>query len=316
MRSASASRALVPAHEERWYQVYGEVVTSGAPIHFEDHAAALGRWYEVYAYRVGDPAERQVGVLFADITRRKQAERELHDADRRKDEFLATLSHELRNPLAPLRSALDILQMTDDAAVVRQLVPLMSRQVDQMTRLVNDLIEISRITHGQVALQMEPLELAAVLADAVETSRPLLDAARQTLALELPDTPLPVRGDALRLAQVFTNLLNNAARHGRRGHGGGAVVLRAWRDRAHVLVSVRDDGDGIPPDQLQAIFGLFTQLGRDRDSAQPGLGIGLSLVRSLVHGHGGEVEARSAGLGQGAELVVRLPLAPDVADNP
>ena len=299
-------RELAPAHEEHWYRIYGEVARSGVPVRFENQAEALGRWYDVYAYPVGDPLTRQVGILFAEITERRLTEQALRDADRRKDEFLATLAHELRNPLAPLRTALDILQLTDDAETASRLHAIMARQVDQLTRLVEDLMEVSRITRGNVHLRIADIDLRDVVRAAIETSRPLLDERGQVLRVDLPVSPLPVEGDAMRLAQVLVNLLNNAARYGR---AGGHVWLRAWRDGDRVALSVRDDGIGIAADKLQSIFQPFTQLERETREAQGGLGIGLSLVRSLVKRHGGEVSANSAGAGQGSEFVLRLPLA-------
>jgi len=299
-------RELAPAHEEHWYRIYGEVARSGVPVRFQNQAEALGRWYDVYAYRIGDPLARQVGILFADITERRRNEQALRDADRRKDEFLATLAHELRNPLAPLRSALDILQLTDDAQTTSRLHAIMARQVDHLTRLVEDLMEVSRITRGNVQLRVAGVDLRDVVRAAVETSRPLLDERGQALRLDLPALPLAIEGDAMRLAQVVVNLLNNAARYGR---AGGNVWLRAWRDDGRVALSVRDDGIGIAVDKLQSIFQPFTQLDRENREAQGGLGIGLSLVRSLVERHGGEVSASSAGAGQGSEFVLRLPAA-------
>ena len=298
-------RELAPAHEEHWFRIYGEVALTGEPVRFENRAEALGRWYDVYAYRVGDPLAHQVGILFADITERRRIEQELRDADRRKDEFLATLAHELRNPLAPLRTALDILRLTNDADTATRLHAIMMRQVDQLTRLVEDLMEVSRITRGNIQLRTADIDLSEVARAAIETSRPLLDEREQTLVVDL-STPLPIEGDGMRLAQALVNLLNNAARYGRRG---GRVWLRAWRDGGQVAVSVRDDGIGIAADKLQAIFQPFAQLNREAHDAQGGLGIGLSLVRSLVQRHGGEVSAHSAGEGRGSEFVVRLPVA-------
>jgi signal transduction histidine kinase len=299
-------RELAPSHEQHWFDLYGEVARSGQPVRFEHEAQALGRWYDVYAYRVGDPLARQVGILFADITARRQAEFALREADRRKDEFLATLSHELRNPLAPLSSALEVLHRSNDPERAARLHAIMARQVDQLTRLVDDLMEVSRITRGHLHLRMAPVDLRGVVRAAIETSRPLLDAQRQSLAVELPDAPLPVVGDAMRLAQVLTNLLNNAARYGRPG---GHVRLRAWRDGDDAAIAVRDDGIGIASDKLQSIFQPFMQLHREVDGMQAGLGIGLSLVLSLIERHGGRVVARSAGEGRGSEFIVRLPMA-------
>jgi signal transduction histidine kinase len=301
-------RELAPSHESHWFEIYGEVARSGIPARFENQARALGRWYDVYAYRIGDPLARQVGILFADITERRRAEQALREADRRKDDFLATLAHDLRTPLAPLRTALDVLQRSDDPSRAPRLHAIMARQVDQLTRLVDDLMEVSRITRGHVHLRMQTIDLRDIVHVAIETSRPALDAQGQSLAVELPPLPLPVLGDPMRLAQVLTNLLNNAARYGRVG---GRVRLRAWSDGTDVAIGVSDDGIGIPADKLQSIFQPFIQLHREVDGPQAGLGIGLSLVHSLVQRHGGSVMASSEGEGHGSEFIVRLPRAED-----
>lgn len=299
------ARDLVPDQEEHWHEIYGRVAITGEPVRLESQARALGRWYEVYASRVGDPLAHQVAILFADITERKRTQAAEREADRRKDAFLATLAHELRNPLAPLRTSLHVLTNTDEPRTVKRLYDIMGRQVDQLSRLVDDLMEVSRITRGQVDLRMEPVELASVVRNAVETSRPLIDQSGQTLTVTLPQAPLQVHADAVRLAQVVTNLLNNAARYGR---GGGNIALRLSRDGDEAVIAVRDEGIGIPADKLQVVFELFTQLDRHAGQAQGGLGIGLSLVRSLVQMHGGVVTATSEGLGRGSEFAVRLPL--------
>ncbi|MDB6164422.1 MAG: domain S-box protein [Xanthomonadaceae bacterium] len=296
---------LVPGYERRWMDIYGRVATTGEPVRFEQQAKALDRWYEVSAYRVGDPLARQVAVLFADITQRKSAQEGEREADRRKDAFLATLAHELRNPLAPLRTSLHVLKATDEPQTVTRLYDIMGRQVDQLSRLVDDLMEVSRITRGQIELRLEPVDLASVLRNAVETSRPQVEQSGQTLSMTLPHTPLHVHADAVRLAQVVTNLLNNAARYGKPG---GNIALRLWHEDGEAAIAVRDDGIGIPPEKLQEVFELFTQLDRHSSNAHGGLGIGLSLVRSLVQMHGGSVAAMSDGPGLGSEFVVKLPL--------
>lgn len=296
---------LIPGHEQHWFDIYGRVAMTGEPVRFENAAARLDRWYEVSAFRVGDPLARQVAVLFADITARKHAQAVDSEANRRKDTFLATLAHELRNPLAPLRTSLHVLTLTDEPRTVKRLHDIMGRQVDQLSRLVDDLMEVSRITRGQIELRMEPVDLAMVLRNAVETSRPQIEHSGQTLSITLPHVPLHVHADPVRLAQVVTNLLNNAARYGK---AGGNIALRLWREEDEALIAVRDEGIGIPTDKLDEVFDLFTQLDRHAGHAQGGLGIGLSLVRSLVQMHGGQVSAASDGTNAGAEFVVRLPL--------
>jgi signal transduction histidine kinase/ActR/RegA family two-component response regulator len=226
---------------------------------------------------------------------------------RRKDEFLAMLAHELRNPLAPIRNALHVLDLDDsDPARRSKLRAVMLRQVDHMVRLVSDLVEASRLSQGKIALQSQAIDLRDALRDALDQGRPQAQAARQTLTVALPEAPLPMHGDPVRLAQVFGNLVNNAAKYGRPG---GHIRVSARREGEWALVSVQDDGIGIAPDLLPRIFDLFTQGQRDGQRMPEGLGIGLALVRSLVEMHGGSVRARSDGRDQGTELLVRLPLA-------
>src|SRR5262245_49944187 len=210
------------------------------------------------------------------LAERKRAEEALRDADRRKDEFLAVLAHELRNPLSPIRSSLDILQLSapGDAAVTR-VRDMMERQVNHMVRLVDDLMEVSRITSGKITLRKEPVEVAAILYNAMETSRPLIEAAGHKLALTIPPEPLIVEGDSVRLTQVVANLLNNAAKYGRTG---GQIWLTVRRDGDTVAISVRDTGIGIPPGMLSRVFDLFAQVDGDAGRSQGGMGIGLTLV--------------------------------------
>jgi signal transduction histidine kinase/ActR/RegA family two-component response regulator len=239
------------------------------------------------------------------LAERARAEESLRLADRRKDEFLATLGHELRNPLAPLLTALKLLKTTgtQDPVAIR-VGAVMDRQVNHLVRLVNDLLEVSRITRGLIDVQREPLDLAFVVHSAVDTSRPAVDEAGHELSVELPAEPVTVYGDAVRLTQVFANLLTNAAKY---TNAGGRIRIGVRREGGRALVSVRDNGIGIAADQLQAVFEMFTQVDRSNRRAQGGLGIGLTLVRSLVTMHGGRVEACSAGLGCGSEFVVDLP---------
>jgi two-component system, sensor histidine kinase len=230
----------------------------------------------------------------------------LRESDQRKTEFLATLAHELRNPLAPMSTALTLLMRKQhDASEARRYYELMGRQIDHMVRLVNDLMEVSRITRGKIELRMEAVALESVIKDAIELSRPLLEGSKHDLAMELCDEPLVVRGDGVRLTQVFSNLLNNAAKYTAPG-GKIRIVLRKEGRRA--VVEVWDNGTGIAPEMLKSIFEMFVQVSGTSKAAQGGLGIGLTLVKSLVELHGGSVEAISAGLGQGAMFCVRLPL--------
>ena len=233
---------------------------------------------------------------------RARAVQALQEADRRKDEFLATLSHELRNPLAPLRNSLQALRLMDQpdspAAPIHE---RMERQVEQLVRLVDDLLEVSRITRGTFALRREGVDLAAIVRAAVETSSPSMEAAGHRLELSLPDEPLRLDGDPVRLTQILANLLNNAARY---TPPGGRISVTLARQADTALVSVRDSGAGIAPEALPRLFEMFS---RGADSS--GLGIGLALCRRLAEMHGGTIEAQSEGPGQGSAFTVRLPLA-------
>jgi PAS domain S-box-containing protein len=235
---------------------------------------------------------------------RDQAER-LREADRRKDEFLAMLAHELRNPLAPIRNAAQIIRLLSPADPnLQRARDIIERQAQHLTRLVDDLLDVSRLTRGKITLQKEPVELATVIAQAVETSRPLIDARRHELAVTLPREPLQVEGDATRLAQVIANLLNNAAKYTPEG---GHIGLTVEPRPGEAMVRVRDDGVGISAELLTQVFDVFAQGDCSLARSEGGLGIGLTLVKSLVEMHGGSVEAHSDGPGKGSELVVRLP---------
>ncbi len=242
-----------------------------------------------------------------------QLYRELRDADRRKDEFLATLAHELRNPLAPIRNALQLLRMPGaSVAVADDARLMMERQLQQMVRLVDDLLDVSRITRNRLELRRERIEFAAVIQSAIETSRPLIEQGRHKLTVHLPTDGVYLDGDAVRLAQVFSNLLNNSAKY---TEPGGDISLTAQVDDGQVVVRVADTGIGIPAESLPQVFEMFSQVERNLNRAQGGLGIGLTLVRRLVEMHGGSVEAHSAGPEKGSEFVVRLPtVAPAPAE--
>jgi len=248
---------------------------------------------------------RAVAVI-EDVTERRQAEHDLREADRRKDEFIATLAHELRNPLAPIRNSLHIVRMAgiQDPAIQR-VAAMMERQVRHMVRMVDDLLEVSRISRGKIELRRERVPLAAVLRSAADTSRPLIDAGGHDLRLELPGESVAVDGDAVRLAQVFANLLNNSAKYTPMG---GRIEVSVTVEEGVAQICVKDNGEGIPPAMLDKVFNMFTQVDAG-NRAQGGLGIGLTLARTLVHLHGGTIEARSEGRGAGCEFLIRLPLS-------
>ncbi|MDZ4686859.1 MAG: PAS domain S-box protein [Planctomycetaceae bacterium] len=251
--------------------------------------------------------------IVRDITREKAAEQqiqglmaELQDADRRKDEFLATLAHELRNPLAPIRNTLEILKRQNlDGDTLTEARATMDRQLGQMVRLVDDLLDVSRITRDKLELRRERVELASIVHHAVETSRPLAEAAGHQLTVTLPPDPLYLDADPIRLAQVFGNLLSNACKY---TEPGGRIDLAAERVDDSVVVRVKDTGIGIPVDKLDAVFELFAQVATALERSQGGLGIGLTLAKRLVELHGGHVEVSSDGPGTGSEFRVRLPL--------
>ena len=241
------------------------------------------------------------------LAKRQEAEEALRQADRRKDEFLAILAHELRNPLAPLRNSINILQLTEsNDAGTKRLCETMERQVNHLVRLVDDLLEVSRITRGKIELRKETVAVAAVMRNAIETSRPTIDEAEVQLAISLPQEPILVDGDFVRLAQVFANLLNNAAKYTNRG---GQIWFTAKSEHDEAVISLRDSGIVIPPEHMPNVFDLFMQVDKATNRSQGGLGIGLTLVRNLVELHHGRVTVHSDGPGRGSEFVVRLPVA-------
>jgi signal transduction histidine kinase/CheY-like chemotaxis protein len=245
----------------------------------------------------------------------------LKESDQRKDEFLAMLAHELRNPLAPIRNATQILRVKGSALPELQWArDVIDRQVQQMTRLVDDLLDLSRINHGRIELRTEQVELATVVNSAVESSRPLIDKRGHALTVTIPPEPIHLEVDLTRLSQVLANLLNNASKYTEQG---GCIWLTAERQNDQVVIRVRDTGIGISTELLPRVFEMFKQVDRSLERSEGGLGIGLTLVQRLVEMHGGTVEAHSLGLGKGSEFVLRLPLAvgdkkqqpPSVADR-
>jgi PAS domain S-box-containing protein len=304
------------AIDRRWPE--HELQVARAEGHFEDEGWRVRKdgsqfWANVVITALHDDAGRHLGFskITRDLTERKRSEEnarrlvEEAAARRAAEEFLATLAHELRNPLAPMRNALQVIQLAgSDPAAVGQAREMMERQMRHMVRLVDDLLDVSRITGGKLELRKQRVDLAAVVRTAVETSRPLIEAAGHELAVTLPPQPVFVDGDPVRLAQVFANLLNNAAKYTERG---GKIWLTAERQGSDAVVSVRDTGLGIPGEMLGKVFELFTQVDRTLEKAQGGLGIGLTLVRRLTEMHGGSVEAHSEGYGHGSVFSVRLP---------
>lgn len=282
--------------------------------HFET-GEALWMAYKVIALR--DDAGKTVAfaTVSQDVTERRELEHELRRlaadlsrADRHKDEFLATLAHELRGPLAPLGNVLEVWKRTDDAEMLRRARKTMERQLGQIVRLVDDLLDLNRISHDLLELRRSRVELATVLQQAVEASQPLARSLGHELRLMLPAEPLRLEADPARLAQVFGNLLSNACKY---TEPGGVISVTASREGSEVVAVVKDTGTGIPADEIDSIFEMFTQADRSLRQAQDGLGIGLTLVQRLVEMHGGTVEAKSPGPGRGSEFVVRLPALSD-----
>jgi PAS domain S-box-containing protein len=269
---------------ERWDGVCLPILCNAAPIR-DESAGIVGA---VLAYQ--------------DISERKRMEDALREADRRKDEFIAVLSHELRNPLAPIRYALPILQEERFSEAAGRAMAAINRQVDHLARLVDDLLDVSRITRGKIELRREYVTLASVVQASVEAAAPVIAFGSHTLKLNVAEEPIWVHADLPRMVQVVTNLLNNSAKYTQRG---GEIVLDAWREGADAVISVRDNGLGITKDALASIFEMFRQV--NRADGQGGLGIGLALAKRLVEMHEGRIEARSAGLGEGAEFVLRVP---------
>ena len=291
-----------------------ERVLRGEPVEYEAeirYAEAGLRWvrvnYQPELDRRGE-VSGWIGTI-TDISERKEFERGLQEADRRKDEFLSMLAHELRNPLAPIRSGVQVLLSRELAdPELRRCTQVIERQVAHMARLLEDLLDVTRITHRRLELRRERVDLATVIAAAVETSRPAIDEGGHELVVSLPDEPVLLDADPVRLAQVLSNLLNNAAHH---TEAGGHLRVSAEREGAEALVTVSDDGIGIAPERLPRLFDMFSPAGPAAAHAPDGLGIGLALARLLVELHGGRIAARSEGPGRGSAFTVRLPVASD-----
>ena len=284
-------------------------------IRFRNFKTGEARWMAYKVLILTDAATQPVAyaTVSQDVTERKRLEdnlrrlaADLSDADRRKNEFLATLAHELRNPLAPMSNMLEVLKRADgNVEIFKRAHETIERQLGQMVRLVDDLLDLNRITHDRLELRRSEVELSSVIQQAVEVARPVIDAAEQKLIVNLPSDPIYLNADRARLAQVFGNLLNNSGKYTR---AGGRISLTATRMDTEVIVTVKDNGAGIPPDKLDSIFEMFMQVDRSSERSQGGLGIGLTLVKRLTEMHGGSIEARSSGEGEGSEFIVRLPV--------
>lgn len=299
---------------------YRQAMRLQIPVQFEAFYSPLDRWFDLRVY----PSASGISLFFLDITERKKVEHalresqrvlaaqaeELRTADRSKDEFLAMLAHELRNPLSPLRNASEILRSADGSAEEReQAQSIIGRQIENMSRMIDDLLDVSRITEGKIELRKKPVDLNAILTEAANSARAGCLAQKQTLTVELVQSPTYVDADSTRLEQVFGNLLGNATKYGGEGC---EILLKAEMDLStafpQAIITVKDNGAGIDPALLPRIFDLFVQASRTLDRAHGGLGIGLTLVQRLIRLHGGHVEARSDGLGHGSEFKIYLPI--------
>jgi len=310
-------RELIPNIESDWIERFATMLLSGQSVHFEDFSKSLNRWLDVFAHPVGDPGSRTIALLFSDITARKKSEKvllqlasDLAEADRRKTGFLATLAHELRNPLAPIRAGLGILRMNDDKAAVAQTLNMVERQVSQMVNLIDDLLDIARISSSKLELKKDLVDLKGIVSMAIETSQPHIQDSQHALVVQMPEKPLMLEADPTRIAQVIANLLNNAAKY---TPSGGRIELSVHRENSYVVISITDNGIGLAPEKLEAVFEMFSQADLRTNRAHGGLGIGLSLVRQLVEMHGGAVNAASSGMGRGSTFTVMLPLARSAA---
>lgn len=309
-------RELVPDHDEHWFEIYGRVAVTGESVRFERPAAALGRFYDVYAFRVGAPEQRWVAVLFNDISERKLAEERLRESDRRKDEYLAMLGHELRNPLGAIRNATELLRLTGaEDPGLRRVYELLDRQSSHMSRIIDGLLDVSRIAQGKINLELRVIDVREVVERVLEARASAIATHELQLRSERSAHPLWVAGDDARLVQVLDNLIGNALKF---TPPSGTLTVVVERDEPWVVIRVRDTGVGIRPERLSSIFEPFEQEAQDMARTTGGLGLGLALAKGLVELHHGTIAAHSDGPGTGAELVVRLPLvaAPVVVVEP
>jgi PAS domain S-box-containing protein len=310
LRLADAMREVTERSSGRTEVLVQRPGASPQPIEIVIHPSPI---HALFCFVVTDLGPRR---LIQDLveTRKRLSESEaeyrrlyaeLREEERRKDEFLAVLAHELRNPLAPLRNALHLLRTEPEREVAEQARAIMDRQLDSLVRLVDDILDVSRLMSGKVALRKEPIDLASVFARAVDVIRAQVEAEGQELIVALPEEPIRFEADPVRLAQAIGNMLSNAVKYTDKG---GRIFLSGERDQDHIVIRVRDTGIGIPPDVLPRVFDLFVQADRSLTRSQGGLGIGLTLVKRLVGMHGGRVQAASEGLGRGCEFTVTLPI--------
>jgi signal transduction histidine kinase/ActR/RegA family two-component response regulator len=324
LEGLAAFDALPEVRDQGYFELLQQVYRSGEPfigramrvvLQKTPDATPVERFVDLIYQPVRDRSGTVVGIFAQghDVTEQVQATAALEEANRRKDEFLATLAHELRNPLAPIRQAALVAKATPDAARQEWALNVIERQVGHMALLLDDLLDVSRISRGKLELRLAPVQLKGVVDAAVETAWPLIEAKRHRLDVSLPSHPVQLVVDPVRIAQVLSNLLSNAAKY---TDPGGSIVLAAEEREGRLLLHVRDNGIGLTREHLDAIFGLFSQVDSGNERAQGGLGIGLALSRGLVQLHGGSIEARSEGPGRGSEFTVCLSLPAQPARGP
>ena len=313
-------REMVPLHEEHWFQIYGEIALTGEPRRFENTAAQLGCCYEVLAWRVGEPEQHRVAILFNDITSRKKVEEalresesnahalvaELEKANENKNQFISVLSHELRNPLATIAAGLSIIELSNDRAQIEKAIKIMRRQSAQLCKLVDDLLDLTRITQNKIQLKKEIVDIGEIVRNAAEDFKPEYYNKGLQFWQRIPTQPVLVSADPVRITQCIGNLLHNALKF---THENGTVGLSLKKEKGYAVISVQDNGIGIRPEKLQQLFEPFIQadytLNRNVDG---GLGLGLSIVQGIIEMHNGKVTAYSEGLGKGALFTITLPV--------
>jgi PAS domain S-box-containing protein len=307
MVNGRAEEFSTPEELRLWLQSYQRTRREGAPVRFDyEHPTPSGsRWYRATVAFVGGDHKPRFSFVAEEITQQRTAAEALREANRSKDEFLAMLGHELRNPLSPIVTALQLLKLRGDGQYGRSL-EVVERQVRYLIRLVDDLLDVSRITRGAIQIKRRLLRLQDVVAEGAEIAMPLVEQRRHHLDVHLPSSELRLSGDEGRLAQVVSNLLTNAAKY---TDPGGCITVEACRQGSEIVLTVKDDGIGISADLLPHVFDMFTQERQAADRSRGGLGIGLTIVRNLVELHGGTVQAASEGLGMGSVFTVRLPVA-------
>jgi PAS domain S-box-containing protein len=325
-RRVSVADFFFPEDQVRILNEFFPAVTQNGhgevEVRFRHFKTGEARWMAYKVFTLTDAADQPVAyaTVSQDVTRRKHLEDDLRqlaadlsEADRRKNEFMATLAHELRSPLAPMSNMVEVLKRADgDPETLARARDTIERQLGQMVRLVDDLLDVNRITHDRLELRKTEVELATVIQQAIEAARPLIDSDAHNLRVTLPAQPVYLYADPARLAQVFGNLLNNSSRYTRPG---GTISIAAEQRNGEVVVIVKDTGAGIPQDKLATVFDMYTQVDRSPERLQGGLGIGLTLVKRLVEMHGGSVVAKSAGENRGSEFEVRLPILSKTADQ-